>query len=238
MKIALTYTGSNEKHNNYLQWLKADEDVDILKISAEDNNLAELSNCNALVLAGGIDTHPRFYYNQNTNYDNSPAKFDEKRDEFEIAAFKIAQEMEIPVLGICRGMQLVNCIFEGTLKQDLGEVLNNIHHADAKHDKTHDLRILPDSIIKNIANAEHAIINSAHHQAIDKLGKGLQVNCVADDGTIEGFEWADPLDKPFLLCVQWHPERMFKLQLENSTLSKNIRDKFIEEIKKSIDKVG
>lgn len=72
MKIALTYTGCDEKHNNYVQWLQAHNKVKVIKISAVDNNLHELVNCNALVLAGGRDIHPKFYKNKNTDYDIHP----------------------------------------------------------------------------------------------------------------------------------------------------------------------
>ncbi len=234
MKIALTYTDSDEKHNNYVRWMKANENLDVIKISADDNNLHEVVNCDALVLAGGRDIHPKFYKNKNTDYPNHPPNnFDEKRDEFEIAVFKLAQEQSLPVLGICRGMQLINCILDGTLKQDLGEALNKIHRVEAHHDKVHGVNVEGNTIMSEITNAGRSVVNSAHHQAIDKLGGGLKVNCTADDGIIEGLEWIDKSNKPFLLCVQWHPERMFKFQLENSPLSKNIRNKFLEEIKKS-----
>jgi len=233
MKIALTYTGSDEKHNHYVRWLKVSEDIEVIKASAVDNNLHAIADCDALVLAGGRDIHPMFYKNQNTDYPHATGDFDEERDEFEIATFQLAEEKNIPVLGICRGMQLINCILNGTLKQDLGEALNKIHRAEAINDKTHGLNIEANSILNEITKAEHNVVNSAHHQAIDKLGEGLKVNCTADDGTIEGLEWAEPSNKPLLLCIQWHPERMFKFQLENAPLSGGIRNKFIEEIKKS-----
>src|SRR5256885_12887152 len=114
MKIGLTYTGSEEKHNNYVQWLKGNEDIQIIKLSAEENYLSGLMQCDALVLAGGIDIHPKFYNGQ-LEYKNSPENFNESRDEFELAAFKSSMENNLPVLGICRGMQLVNCALGGNL---------------------------------------------------------------------------------------------------------------------------
>lgn len=229
MKIALTCTGSHAKHNNYVQWLQANDDMAVLKISAGDNNLHELAGCDALVLSGGVDLHPELYH-QSTGYENAPQTFNKARDTFEMAAFQSALENGKPVLGICRGLQLINCIFGGSLEQDLGKDLNKIHRAEGC-DKAHGLTIHTGTLLHEITNVEQSVVNSAHHQAIKKLGEGLKVNCRADDGTIEGFEWADPSGKPFLLCVQWHPERMFQFQLENAPLSKTIRNKFVEAIK-------
>jgi putative glutamine amidotransferase len=130
-------------------------------------------------------------------------------------------------------MQLINCILNGTLNPDLGTILNEVHRDKNARDKAHALNIEANTIMSKIVNAERSVVNSAHHQSIEKLGSGLKVNCTADDGTIEGLEWSDPSNKPFLLCIQWHPERMFKIQLESSHLSRTLRDKFIEEIKKS-----
>jgi len=120
MKIGLTYTSTEEKNNNYVRRLKVNDDIDVTKISADDNNLHEVIDCDALVLAGGRDIHARFYKNNMTDYPHSTKEFDEKRDEFEMTAFHLAQENNKPVLGVCREMQLVNCILGGTLKQDLG----------------------------------------------------------------------------------------------------------------------
>lgn len=228
MKIALTYTGSDEKHNNYLRWLQSEEDITIVKVSADDNNLHEIQHCDALVLSGGVDIHPEFY-NQNTDYANAPETFNKERDQFELAAFQSAFENNKAVLGICRGLQLVNCFLGGSLEQDLGQDLNKIHKAE-KSDKAHGLTIETGTVLYQVVQAERGVVNSAHHQAVKKLGEGLKVNCVADDGTIEGLEWADASNKPFLLCIQWHPERMFQFGLGHSPLSKNIRNTFIEAI--------
>jgi putative glutamine amidotransferase len=237
MKIGLTYTGTEEKHQNYIRWLMSDEDIEVIKLSPDDTS-DELKKYNGFVISGGTDIHPKYYKSKIINYPNAPSAFDEKRDEFEISVFKTAQENNIPLLGVCRGFQLINSIYGGTLQQDLGKALNIIHRAQTENgiqkDKAHGLNLEPDTLLSDICGPGRFVVNSAHHQAIKKIGKGLKVNCIADDGTIEGLEWANPSGKPFLLAVQWHPERMFKFQLENSPVSKGIRDRFIEEIKKSI----
>ena len=231
MKIALTYTGSDEKHNNYVRWLQSGEDITVVKISAGDNNLHEAKDCDALVLSGGVDIYPRFY-KQHTGYAHAPETFQKERDQFEIAAFQSALENSKPILGICRGLQLVNCFFGGSLQQDLGNDLNKIHKAE-KQDKAHGLTVEMGTILHKIIQSERGVVNSAHHQAVEKLGGGLSANCMADDGTIEGLEWTDASGKPFLLCIQWHPERMFQFGLEHSPLSRNIRNTFIEAIHQS-----
>jgi putative glutamine amidotransferase len=234
MKIALTHTGNPQKHQYYLDWLKANEDVKIVELSVDDNNLNELNSCDALVLSGGVDVHPKFYGSK-TGYPGAPEKFNEKRDEFEIAAFQLARENNIPVLGICRGMQLINVIHKGTLIQNHeDENLSEMHKGNP--DKSHHISIGKETLLHNITGQTNGEINSAHHQAIDRLGEGLIINAKADDGTIEGVELANQSNKPFLLGIQWHPERMFKFRLEDSPLSKAIRDRFIEEVKKSIVK--
>jgi putative glutamine amidotransferase len=229
MKIGLTKTRSPEKHQFYVDWLKGNEDIEIIKLSVADNNFNEINNCDALVLSGGIDVHPKFYTGK-INYPGSPKEFNEKRDEFEIAAFRSAQENNIPVLGICRGMHLINVIHKGTLIQDIGnESLIKVHQGEP--DNNHPVIIGEETLLHHITGQTKGEINSAHHQAIDKPGEGLLINCKAADGTIEGIEWKEKAGKPFMLAIQWHPERMFRFQLQDSPLSKAIRNQFISAIK-------
>lgn len=230
MKIALTYTGYPQKHQYYIDWLKANENIDVVKLCADENNLNELNSCDALVLSGGIDIHPRFY-NGKTDYPGAPEKFNEKRDEFEISSFYLAQQNNIPVLGICRGLQLINVIHKGTLIQDISdESVNKIHRGNP--DQRHTVIIKEGTLLHDLTGKTTGHISTAHHQAIDKEGDGLMISAMADDGTVEGIEWKDKTGKPFMAAVQWHPERMFSF--EDITLSKTIRDGFIKEIEKSI----
>jgi putative glutamine amidotransferase len=231
MKIGLTHTRNHQKYLYYIDWLKT-EDVEVVTLSVADNNLNEINNCDALVLSGGVDVHPKFYGSK-PGYSGQPDEFNEIRDEFEIAAFHSAEQNNIPILGICRGLQLINIIHKGTLIQSLiDKDLHKVHKGEP--DKTHQVKIEPGSILYNIIGRKQIEVNSAHHQAIDKLGEGLMVNARSGEGVIEGIERVDKSDKPFLLAVQWHPERMFKFQLEGSPASKSIRERFFLEVKKSI----
>lgn len=233
MKIALTYTGDLTKHENYVRWLRAQENIEIVELSVEKDNLADLEECQALVLSGGVDVYPPMYHATSLSYPHAPVKFREDRDRFEIRAFQYTQQRSLPVLGVCRGLQLINCIYGGSLVQDLGESLNAIHRFE-QQDKAHGVNVIEDSLLREMGGVDRSVVNSAHHQAVGVLGEGLVVNCTADDGTIEGLERRNANGRPFLLCIQWHPERMYKMHLEESPLSRRIRDQFILEIKKSM----
>jgi putative glutamine amidotransferase len=226
MKIALTYTGNPQKHQYYVDWLKENDAIDVVKLSADNDNLSELKNCNALVLSGGIDIHPKFY-GGNINYPGAPENFNERRDEFEIASFNAALQNNMPILAICRGMQLINVIQKGTLIQDIIDGnINKIHKGNP--DKQHSVIIKEGTLLHDITGKTFGEISTAHHQAVDKIGEELMINCIADDGTIEGIEWKDKTGKPFMLGIQWHPERMYLFQ--DRALSKTIRNQFIAAI--------
>lgn len=232
IKIGLTYTGSDEKHEYYVNWLKGNDDIEIIRLSAEDDNLHLLKEVDAIVLSGGVDAHPQSYGSDNTSYPNAPAAFHKARDEFETAAFLLTQKLHIPVLGVCRGMQLINCVLGGDLIQDIGEEAND-NHRNQGEDKMHPVLILPNTLLGEITGLQQDTANSAHHQCVHQLGAGLMVNAQSTDGIIEGIEWADKSEKPFMLGIQWHPERMFKLNLQAATLSKNIREYFIKQVQKN-----
>ena len=120
----------------------------------------------------------------------------------------------------------------GKLNQDLGSVGNNIHKKQGELDKTHGIHIQENSLLHQITNESSGIINSAHHQSIsiDHLGENLMVNAMDEESkTIEGIEFKDKANKGFLLCVQWHPERME--DKEHSFLSKNIKENFLTAIR-------
>ncbi|MBS1682425.1 MAG: gamma-glutamyl-gamma-aminobutyrate hydrolase family protein [Bacteroidetes bacterium] len=224
MKKTIGITDCGEKYQNYERWILSTSNFEVIKLGSK--NLADIENCCGIVMTGGDDVHPKFYGSDVINYPNSPEKFAEERDEFEIEIFNKAVKNDLPVLGICRGLQLINCILGGTLKQDLDK-LNETHRRISKDDKIHLVKIEPSTLLSSIANMETGEVNSSHHQAIDKLGNGLKVNSIATDGTIEGIETIDK--NRFLLAVQWHPERM---EDQSSPLSKNIRESFLEAARK------
>ncbi len=239
MKIGLTYTGTEWKHENYVRWLSDGVDgaeagpIEVDRLAVADANLDDLWHCDALVLSGGVDIYPGLY-GGGLDYTKSPAGGWEKgRDLFERSALELAWRRKMPVLGVCRGLQLINVSLKGNLLQDLGVSGDTLHENTSGIDPCHGVNIVEKTLLAAVTGQETGMVNSAHHQAIDRLGEGLIVNCRSGDGTIEGIEWAEPVGKPFLLAVQWHPERMYANRLADVVLYRAIRDRFIEEIKKN-----
>ncbi|MEP7258427.1 MAG: gamma-glutamyl-gamma-aminobutyrate hydrolase family protein [Flavitalea sp.] len=233
MKIGITFTGDIEKHNSYKQWIEQQDDVETVLLQPG----VDIKGIDGLVLSGGIDIDPVFY-NGSTDYADKPnTGWQPERDEYELLALRYALDNKIPVVGICRGLQLINVFFQGALKQDLGESLNMLHRATKISDKDHDITIERDSLLGEITQQHSGHINSAHHQAIDKLGEGLAVNARSEEGIIEGIEWKEPSSKSFLLGVQWHPERMYINKFPDTSLYNAIRDRFIREVRHGHQKI-
>jgi putative glutamine amidotransferase len=149
--------------------------------------------------------------------------FDVERDGFEMEVLSYADQHELSILGICRGLQVVNVFFGGTLVPDIPSFGNPDHMRFADEvDRRHTVAVREKSFLRSITAAKGEV-NSAHHQSADLLGEGLVANAYCDK-VVEGLERSS-LDNPFLLLVQWHPERMIDQQ---SVFSKNIRESFIE----------
>ena len=153
----------------------------------------EPTRCEALLLPGGGDIHPRFY----GQAINGAEGIDEARDKYELALFRRFLDAGKPVLGICRGAQLINVALGGTLHQHI-EGHSQIGGVDAMHGVYTD-----DALLRELYGERFAV-NSAHHQAVDRPGAGLRVIARAEEGTVEALRHAAlPV-----LAVQWHPERL------------------------------
>ncbi len=226
LKIGITHTET--RYQNYPLWIKGnDSDLEIIELTPVNSD--DLKQCDGIVLSGGVDTHPKFYKNERIKYPHSPNEFNVARDEFELTIFKFAQEKNIPVLAICRGMQLVNVAMGGDLIQDIEESGKQNHRRDIDTDRFHEITILKKSLMYEITGKERGIINSAHHQAIGKIADELIVTAFSLDGIAEVVERKNKKDKPFLLCVQFHPERLAEQQKDNPFTSP-IRKAFLKSI--------
>jgi putative glutamine amidotransferase len=162
-----------------------------------------LDRIDGLVLAGGSDIDPASYAAE--PHPETRGTWPE-RDAFEIALARRALEREIPVLGICRGMQMLNVACGGTLMQHLPEVVGHENHRHTPGTfGDHGVRLEPGSLAERAAGAEVLTVKSHHHQGVDRVGDGLQVSgwSVDEDDLPEAIEMPA---HPFALGVLWHPE--------------------------------
>lgn len=224
MIIGISKSDSN--FESYLTWLdKYKINYKVLDFENHDKDLRKFADCSGLILSGGIDIYPEIYCDWDTK--ETKGTYNPERDGFELKLLERAIDRKIPVLAICRGLQLVNVYFRGSLIFDLEEIRKVNHKKISKtENRLHKINIVDNTILYEIIKSDEIVVNTSHHQAIDRLGEGLMINSKSDDGITEGIEYADKSDKNFLLGIQWHPERFKDL---NSPASKNILEKFISE---------
>jgi len=159
---------------------------------------AALPDVDGLLLPGGWDVDPSFYGERR---DDKVGQTDMELDKTELAMFHQAREREIPVLGICRGQQVINVAMGGSLVQHLeGHEVS----AHGRSHLAHSIEVDPSSELGRAAGTHKIRVNSFHHQAIRTLAQGLQQTAHGDDGTVEGVESDDGL----IVAVQCHPEEL------------------------------
>jgi putative glutamine amidotransferase len=163
-----------------------------------------LDRIDALVLAGGADIDPSAYGEEPhpLTVNTVPA-----RDSIEVALTQRALERDLPILGICRGMQVLNVVFGGTLIQDLPEAFGHHEHRrnlGSFNDSEHDVVLTPGSLAAAAAGEQRHMTRSHHHQGVDRVGDGLVVSGRAVMDQLP--EAIEAPEQTFVLGVQWHPE--------------------------------
>jgi putative glutamine amidotransferase len=161
---------------------------------------AMVDRLDGLILSGGADLDPALY-GQEAQADLGLVE--SERDEWEFALFAAARERELPILAICRGFQLVNVAFGGSLVQHV-ELDDGAGHPQWEvdgHTATHEVHVEPNTVAASLFSSTWAV-NSLHHQIVERVGDGLTVSAMATDGVVEGLETPEG----DLLAVQWHPE--------------------------------
>ncbi len=202
----------------------------------DDSIKKQIDESAGIVLSGGGDIHPRYFAPKEPPH-ATLALVNEERDRLELAAVPYIIEKKIPLLAICRGIQVLNCAYSGTLYQDIDAQAKRTgppipHHqirgrkpAIPRRRASHEVIIEKGSLMERIVGKKVIRVNSTHHQSADKIGNNLLVTGRSPDGIVEVMEIPG---NQMVLGVQFHPERMMKT---DKTMRK-IFEYFAEVVKK------
>lgn len=230
LRIGLT---AGRMFERYADWVTGiDGEVEIIPLGYTHNNPADLDRCHGVVFTGGEDVHPTHYGHPEFVEYCVPVDFDQRRDDFELELMHRVQTRRLPLLGICRGLQLVNVYHGGTLIPDI-PTWGGFNHAKLPdgRERDHPIHVDPNSLLFEITRSKDGLVNSLHHQSANRIGNGLVTAARSDDGIVEALEYKDTEGNPFLLLVQWHPERMAGAE---DPFVGGIRQWFINEVKNVI----
>ncbi len=176
-----------------------------------------MDKCDGFLFTGGPDIDARVFGEENLKCQGGISP---QRDKMELELAKLAVSKGKAILGICRGIQLINAAMGGTLHQDIylgrnqGTMLKHWQEAPDWY-PVHDVRIEPASKLNQIFGTDRLAVNSYHHQAVKETGAGLVPAARTSDGIIEAVESSD---SRFILGVQWHPEMMWKYDIQHLKL--------------------
>ena len=180
----------------------------LVPISQDKNSLAAIcGRIDGLILSGGPDVNPRLYKEEPRQ---GLMDVDEAQDRMELELTRLAVAADLPVFGICRGLQVLNVAMGGTLVQDIARQVPKACNHSPRADRgiaTHKVRIQPSTRLQSILQRRSLWVNSKHHQAVNRPASGLTVSAIASDGIIEALE---ATDRNFVIAVQWHPEGLWQ----------------------------
>lgn len=220
LRIGITH-GRN--FHFYAAWIGAAEGTTVVPIT--EKNLTDVADCQGIILTGGQDVHPALYGKPEYVSKFHLTDFDEARDAFEIRTLETIFEKQIPLLGICRGMQLTNVWLGGTLVPDLeSSGKRNHRRVDNTTDGSHLIRIKTGTQLESITGLTSGTVNSAHHQAVDRIADGWEITAWSEDEVAEAMGRTAP-SSHYTLLVQWHPERMTDQQ---NPLTYRLREDFLQ----------
>ncbi len=214
--------------NRYGEWLNAAtgrhlQIINLYPLSDDQIN-DTLRHCDALLLSGGADIHPAYYGKESDTL--RCGAIDGRRDTLEMAAYHLAKELGMPILGICRGLQFINVAEGGSLTIDLPQdkQTGKLHRVGVEDWAYHEVHFSKDHFLTISFHDSIYTVASNHHQGIEHLAHSLQSIARSDDSLVEAIGWADETKPSFLFAVQWHPEWEYNGQ----PLSKQIAIAFVE----------
>lgn len=203
--ISTGYDGKTGRYGLKAAYVRAVENAGgaPVMLGFQSDSAAEvLRRLDGLLLSGGGDIEPHHYGEE----PHPGLSLEPERDAYELELARLAHQEGIPVLGICRGCQVMAVTAGEGLYQDIpSQIPSEINHAQeaARAQTTHGVRILPGTRLGRLIGQDEIDVNSFHHQSVRQVPAGQRLSALAPDGVIEGFE--DP-SHPFWLAVQWHPE--------------------------------
>jgi putative glutamine amidotransferase len=194
----------------------------VLVPSSEPETLAAiLERLDGIVFPGGPDVDPAVYGQPR----HRKTEVNAGLDAIELPAARWAVHSDVPVLGICRGQQLINVALGGSLAQHIEQHVQ----LASRHKLSHPVRVQSDSRLANVLGTSQLEVNSFHHQAVDRLGVGLRALAWSPDGVIEALE---STEHPWLVCVQFHPEDL----VDAHAPSQRLFDAFVAACRARLDK--
>lgn len=231
--IAMTHQGTTMMRR-YMQskyvysLFRCGAKVRLVKWDDSEEAIRQLvSECDGVLMPGGADIDPSYYGQEKQPYCQNPIP---ERDRVEMVMLKAALEMGKPILGVCRGFQLINSYYGGTLYQDIHKEAGEhyLQHRDMKGrgKEIHQVELVPGTMLAGLTTNKKEGVNTIHHQAVNTVGEDLIVSAVSTDGLVEAFELKS--DKQFLMAVQWHPEHLY----DRSAFARAIVKRFVQECRK------
>jgi putative glutamine amidotransferase len=212
-RVGVTFCGES-KIGSY-EFAAAAAGLDPVQLKA--GAFPSLEGLDGLLLTGGADINPERYGQERGPQTEDP---DDPRDQMECDLLSEALHLRLPVLAICRGLQLMNVCLGGTLHQHLDSAALHVKRRTPedlprRHPAAHPVTAEGGTRLATIIGAGDHQVNSRHHQAVDRLGRDLRVSARSTDGIIEGLEFGSA---PFVVAVQWHPEDRIEVSLEDRKL--------------------
>lgn len=174
-------------------------------LEADPSRAAEyVSSCDAILIPGGPDVDPSLYGEER---EEKCGRANPARDAFEPVLIRTAVEAGRPLLCVCRGIQILNAVYGGTLVQNLAGEKKKLHMSRIRDmaNHVHGVSVREGSLLSAITGKDRMGVNSLHHQAVKDVGRGLSVSAVSEDGLVEGLE-IDGYGR--CIAVQWHPEHL------------------------------
>lgn len=200
---------SKEKENgHYMQFLHKADSTLILKTAygqPQDSIDQWLKSASGILLTGGVDIHPALHGKANEVH--KCGKFDHYRDTLELSMIAAAKARRIPLLGICRGEQMLNVALGGSLYTDIPkDIGRKVKHRKRHRTATHTVTIDTTSLLHAITGVNSGIVNSFHHQSVDRPAAGIEIAARSADHVVEAITYQ--AEGWIALGVQWHPERL------------------------------